>query len=75
MNLISHKEFKIQKALGLIHTYEGYVKQEGAKHYSVFQVDAFSYKHAKALLNNICRVRKRRTGKRYFIEFIYIIER
>ena len=75
ISLISKKEEKIQRALGLIHTYEGYVKPEGTEHFSVYAVNAFSYSHANSLLNKICKSLKKRTRRRHFVKFIIKIEK
>lgn len=55
------KELKIQNALGLIKTYEGYIRIDDSNDFILFHIKAPTYKSARHRLKNICKYNKEYT--------------
>ena len=44
---MTEKEFEVQKALGLLKTYDGYVKAQSSTHYDIYEVQDVTLEGAK----------------------------
>ena len=67
---MTKKEKEIQKALGLIKTYCGYVSIHGSTHYNVYEVQDVSKKDAREQLNKIVKEAQKKAKGPLKLEFI-----
>lgn len=71
--VMTEKEKEVQKALGLLKTYCGYVKTQGNTHYEVYEVQDVTMQGARKQLNRIIKA-ARHLNSNISRKLIFIID-
>lgn len=67
---MTKKEFEIQKALGLLNTYSGYVKVHGSDYYDIYEVQDVTKSGARKQLDKIVEVAQKKSKVYLTLEFV-----
>ncbi len=68
---MNEKEKEIQKALGLLRKYSGYVKVSGkARRYDVYEVQDVTIKGAREQLHKIIKAAQKKSKEHFELEFV-----
>lgn len=67
---MTEKEKQVQEALGLLKTYNGYVKMQGNTHYDIYEVQDVTMAGARAQLNKIVKKAQKKSKVPLKLEFI-----
>lgn len=70
--MMTEEEKEIQKALGLLKTYSGYVRVQGNTHFDVYEVQDVTFEGASEQLNRI--VKKAQKKSKVPLELIFIMD-